>query len=83
MKFLSLFEICVSPGGKATVRLEAGDRIRIMTPGAGGFGLAQDGEGKQSGDQEPPNQQQHQHEQQMRHQTKGSVFEYRSRQEGA
>lgn len=83
MKFLSLFNNCVSPGGKATVRLEAGDRIRIMTPGAGGFGVAQDGEGRQSGDKQSPKRQQHQPEQQMLHQTKGSVFEYRSRQEGA
>jgi N-methylhydantoinase B/oxoprolinase/acetone carboxylase alpha subunit len=25
-------------GGRATVRLEAGDRLRVETPGGGGFG---------------------------------------------
>ncbi|MEW5297314.1 MAG: hypothetical protein WDW36_000531 [Sanguina aurantia] len=80
----------VNLGGKATVRLEAGDRLRIMTPGAGGFGLARNGEGRRSGDQQPPDQQQQQRQtqtqqqqQQTLHQPKGSVFEYRSRQEGA
>lgn len=27
-----------TPGAKATVHLEAGDRLRILTPGGGGFG---------------------------------------------
>lgn len=34
----------VHAGGKATVRLDAGDRLRILTPGAGGYGSAGDGE---------------------------------------
>lgn len=32
----------VNLGGKAVVELQAGDRIRIMTPGAGGFGAVDD-----------------------------------------
>ena len=30
----------VNLGGKATVQLQAGDTLRICTPGAGGFGAA-------------------------------------------
>ncbi|DBA91131.1 hypothetical protein WJX77_000744 [Trebouxia sp. C0004] len=34
----------VNMGGKTSVQVKAGDRIRILTPGGGGFGAPEDGE---------------------------------------
>jgi len=47
-------ELVVNLGGKATVEVEAGDRIRILTPGGGGFGKEEEEEGEEGeeGDEE-------------------------------
>mmetsp|Transcript_14115 Transcript_14115/g.30617 ORF Transcript_14115/g.30617 Transcript_14115/m.30617 type:complete len:1326 (+) Transcript_14115:84-4061(+) len=71
----------VNLGGKATVQLGAGDRLQIHTPGAGGFGADGQGEDAEGGlvgfkrrredsSGDLPAQ-------------KGSVYEYRMRQETA
>ena len=63
----------VSLGGKATLSLNAGDRLRILTPGGGGYGREIEGELREErkrpreGDQE----------------LRGSVAEYKRRQEEA
>lgn len=62
----------INLGGKATVRMGAGDRIVINTPGGGGWGRV--GEEKRvKGDGE------HKH---GRHDARGSVFERSQAQEG-
>jgi 5-oxoprolinase (ATP-hydrolysing) len=43
----------VSLGGKATVTMQAGDRLRLLTPGGGGYGAAE-GEGDGTAAAPPP-----------------------------
>jgi len=38
----------INVGGKATIRMGKGDRLRIETPGGGGWGLPGEQEGVQS-----------------------------------
>jgi 5-oxoprolinase (ATP-hydrolysing) len=45
-------ELVVNLGGKATVEVQAGDRIRILTPGGGGFGKEGEEEGTRGGGDE-------------------------------
>lgn len=43
----------VNLGGKATVQLQAGDVMRICTPGAGGFGAPEEAQNDASGASQP------------------------------
>jgi N-methylhydantoinase B/oxoprolinase/acetone carboxylase alpha subunit len=70
----------VNLGGKATVQLQAGDILRIHTPGAGGYG-APGGGGAVGGDGVVGQQQQQ--GKQARYDVVGSVDTYRRLQETA
>lgn len=45
-------ELVINLGGKATVEVETGDRIRILTPGGGGFGKEGEGEEGEGGEED-------------------------------
>jgi 5-oxoprolinase (ATP-hydrolysing) len=68
----------VNLGGKATVALQAGDVMRISTPGAGGFGDPATAEGVDGAGEEAEQQQKAAVALQA-----GSVHEYRRLQESA
>ena len=62
----------VSLGGKATLKLNEGDRLRILTPGGGGYGKEGGEEGRDAKKRQREDQEQ-----------RGSVAEYTRRQEEA
>lgn len=80
----------VNLGGKATVKLGAGEVIKILTPGAGGFGAPEDADNSSSvgvdavrGTHAMDNKGKQGEDGPQVYQRGGSVHEYRMRQESA
>lgn len=68
----------VNLGGKATVLLGAGDRLRVLTPGGGGFGAP--GEGEEAAEEEAAAAEV---APRLPEPARGSVADYTTAQEGA
>ncbi|KAJ9523185.1 hypothetical protein QJQ45_024077, partial [Haematococcus lacustris] len=69
-------------GGKASVLLEAGDRLSIFTPGAGGYGADSSPAAREDA-AKPPARQDADTQADARKLLRGSFYEYQARQEGA